>query len=315
MSFWRRLFGLDNSPKNQPTQPQPAPEQDALFTSGPPEATPEPQRRFVPEDTQDHLAGSTVAGSEPTAENPYAAPPTDREVEEDHVGSPVAGMSVDEVAEAEPLAEPVEDTMTETPSTALTDSDISLIDACVTTLESVGIVPQDGIEKEDIEDALADDLEYFRRRPLTSTIAASDPSGERIFRRVYVDSSDVERNSIDSLQEYLEEVAIAAETDGDIHDIVVFPDRGTESAGSIRFRVGDWDVHDVSFDFDDELAGVDADITFPKAVAQPGLQAYRFEGAVHANPLIVWVDPQQAEATSFVSAIQAELESPVHERA
>ncbi|WP_257181166.1 hypothetical protein [Corynebacterium cystitidis] len=188
----------------------------------------------------------------------------------------------------------------------LDDSDRSLLETCLVTLECVGITVNDGVETGDIEDAVSEELGMFRRRPLTTLLAARDPYKDRIFRHVYIDDLDHNRSTVNDYLDFLDDIATAAETGHVYYDVVVMLDPGSESSGSIRFRIGEWDVHDISFDLDECFGDIDAETRFPQAVAAPGLTAYTFEGIYHTNPMIIWVDANNAQATALISAIEAE---------
>ncbi|WIM67040.1 hypothetical protein QP027_07855 [Corynebacterium breve] len=196
-----------------------------------------------------------------------------------------------------------------TPSNELADAGERLISACLTTLERVDIEPKPAVELADIEDAVLDDLDMFRRRPLTTMMALRDPSEELIFSHVYVDDNDKVRATPEDLVEYLDEVATAAGSDVYIIDLVVFPDPDTPNHGSLRFRKGEWDVHDISYELDPDFGDVEAEAKFASAVSCPGRTAYTFEAAYHTHPVTVWVNEQEAYATNFRAAVEAELEA------
>ncbi|MHA2789428.1 hypothetical protein ACXZ66_09815 [Corynebacterium sp. S7] len=189
----------------------------------------------------------------------------------------------------------------------LTESDHTLIDESVATLECVGVFAHLGIEHEDIEDCVCDDLALFRRRPLLSLLGARDPADDLVFYHVYVDESYSARTTRPDLLAFFAELAEASGSAPVLSGFVDFPDAHSTRSGSLRFQVGEWDVRDLEYNLDPDFGDTCAELTLPQLVAQPGMQAHTFEGACHSNPLTVWVDQRAAEEIGFASLIQAEL--------
>ncbi|WP_018297154.1 hypothetical protein [Corynebacterium lubricantis] len=192
-------------------------------------------------------------------------------------------------------------------STSLTESDHTLIDESVALLETVGVYPHLGVEHEDIEDSVADDLALFRRRPLLTLLGACDPDDDRVFYYVFVDDSRRARTTRSQLLAFFTELAESAGSLSQVSDLFDFPDANSPGSGSLRFQVGEWDVHDLEYDLDPDFGDVCAELRLPQLVALPGMTALTYEGACHSNPLTVWVDTLAAEETGFGSLIEAEL--------
>ena len=120
-----------------------------------------------------------------------------------------------------------------------TQTDRDLLTSRLGALEASGVVLAPGIERDDLEDELCDDLDAFRSAPLSSLALLADPDGAAMLRGV-------------SLEAFAEAACLAHGTR--LLDFVVFPDPGSAHAGSLRLRMGTWDVFDIGYD----LAAEDA---------------------------------------------------------
>ena len=112
-------------------------------------------------------------------------------------------------------------------------SDHALLNRALAALSDATISLAPGIEPADIEDALCDDLDAFRASPFAELAVLADPEGAAMLRGV----------SLEALAE-----AACAFHGTELLDFVVFPDPGSAHAGSLRLRIGTWDVIDVGYD-------------------------------------------------------------------
>ncbi|AWB84418.1 hypothetical protein [Corynebacterium liangguodongii] len=119
-----------------------------------------------------------------------------------------------------------------------------LLDSTLALLEGAGITLSCDIERDDVEDALVDDLPAFRAHPITTMATLRDPDEALMFTRVWCDTGVVPRVSLRALRDCAAELCRAAGTE--LTEFVALPD--TDTTGSVRLRVGDWDVADVDYD-------------------------------------------------------------------
>ena len=118
-------------------------------------------------------------------------------------------------------------------------SDHELLTACLGALRASGVVMAPEIEEGDLEDALCDDLGGFRFAPMSALATLADPDGAAMLRGV-------------SLEAFAEAACRFHGTE--LLDFVVFPDPGSSHAGSLRLRLGMWDVFDIGYDLSAEDA-------------------------------------------------------------
>lgn len=121
-------------------------------------------------------------------------------------------------------------------------SDHDLLARTLGSLNASGVALAPGIEAADVEDSLCDDLTGFRTFPVASVCALRDPDDAPMLHGV----------SLEALTE-----AVCLLNDTALTDFAVFPDPGSAHAGSLRIRLGAWDVADIDYDLSsrDALTG------------------------------------------------------------
>lgn len=244
---------------------------------------------------------------DPELKKPVVKPEHEAALVEPQAGPAIAGEDLDEQSQPEDSAEPLT-RIDNVGADKLTAADTRLAGSSMLFLDKVGIATREGVEPEDIEDALSDDVELFRRRPLVSLLASRDPAGELMFNRVFADDDQVLRCTKDDLLDFLEEAATAAGSDAYISDVVFFEDADDPTRGSMRFQIGEWNVRDIEYHLDPDFGAVDAESDLLEAVAMDGQIATTFEGAFHRHAITLWLDPTTPESAELTSAIEAELQ-------
>ncbi|QPK82748.1 hypothetical protein G7Y29_07660 [Corynebacterium qintianiae] len=186
-------------------------------------------------------------------------------------------------------------------STYLTESDESLLNASLTALESAGVCLVGDVELDDVEDAIVDDIAAFRARPLTTLAALRDPEEAPLFTRVWCDACVEPRSTLESLEECAAELCAIAGTE--LREFTVFPDPDSDTTGSVRLRVGEWDVADMGYDLSTEGAELD----FLSATVPAGITAVTFEhDELDAHSVTLFLSSGDA-AVELVDALEAEL--------
>lgn len=110
------------------------------------------------------------------------------------------------------------------------------IESLLLALEAAGVVPADGVEPDDFEDAVFDDAVRFAARPFAALADLHDPDGAPLFALA----------APGSLATRAARACAAAGCE--LWDIAVVPDAADSLAGSARVRFSEWDVADVDFD-------------------------------------------------------------------
>lgn len=142
----------------------------------------------------------------------------------------------------------------------LTAGDTALVRENLALLARAGVRLAEGIEPDDVEDAVADELASFRAAPLTTLAGLEDPDGAPLLAgAVLAGPAGMAAGSAgagaasasplydDGIAELVQRYAGAAgaETRG----VAVVPDPETGGrTGSVRIRFGEWDVADVDYD-------------------------------------------------------------------
>ncbi|WKD57290.1 hypothetical protein CAPI_03655 [Corynebacterium capitovis DSM 44611] len=114
-----------------------------------------------------------------------------------------------------------------------TESDYEALSTYLGALVSSGASLNDGVEVDDVEDELSDNLAQFRCSPLAALATVRDPDGRAMVRGV---SAGV-----------LASAAFAARGVG-VEECIDFPDPDSPGFGSIRLRLGAWDVIDIGYE-------------------------------------------------------------------
>ncbi|STC68504.1 hypothetical protein [Corynebacterium pilosum] len=263
------------------------------------------KRLFSGDDNEDQSPNHPEL--DPQLKKPVVKPEHEAALIEPHAGPAIAGENLNDQTLPEDSAEPVA-RIDSIGADELTADDARLIVSAIQTLEKAGLTPRAEVEPEDIEDALSDDVELFRRRPIVSLLASRDPAGELMFNRVFADDDQLLRCSNDDLLDFLEEASTAAGSDAYISDVVFFEDTEDPTRGSMRFQVGEWNVRDIEYHLDPDFGAVDAEADLLEAVAMDGQVATTFEGAFHRHAITLWLDPTTPESADLVAAIEAELQ-------
>ncbi len=117
------------------------------------------------------------------------------------------------------------------------DLDSAQLKAVLDTLETAGVQLAEGVEPDDVEDAILDDPTAFPNRPFASLLTLRDPDGYTLFA-LTSPYTDLEARAFKA-------VRAAGEFLLDLADV---PDAAGASTGSARVRYTEWDVADVAFD-------------------------------------------------------------------
>lgn len=263
------------------------------------------KRLFSGDDNEDQSPNHPEL--DPQLKKPVVKPEHEAALVEPQAGPAIAGEDLDDQTLSEDSADPLA-RIDNVSANKLTAADTRLAGSSMLNLDKVGITTREGVEPEDIEDALSDDVELFRRRPLVSLLASRDPAGELMFNRVFADDDQLLRCTKDDLLDFLEEASTAAGSDAYISDVVFFEDADDPTWGSMRFQVGEWNVRDIEYHLDPDFGAVEAESDLLEAVAMDGQVATTFEGAFHRHAITVWLDPSVPESAELVAAIEAELQ-------
>lgn len=193
-----------------------------------------------------------------------------------------------------------------TVSTLLTESDESLLNSNLLLLEGAGVCLLNDIELDDVEDAITDDIAAFRARPLTTLAALRDPNDNPLFASVWCDTCPRERTTLRDLEECATELCAAL--GAPLREFVVFPDPDSRSTGSLRLRVGEWDVADVDYDLTSSGPGAgSAELDLIAATVPSGVTAVTFEhDDLDAHSVTLFLR-DGGDAVELVSAIGREL--------
>lgn len=147
------------------------------------------------------------------------------------------------------------------------ESDDDLLSEGLALLNAAGVVLADGVERDDVEDGVLDDLAAFRSRPVSTICALCDPDDNPMFTRVWLDRGPVVRSAVSEIRACAAELCEAAGLN--LREFTVFPDPGCPSTGSVRLRIGEWDVADLGYDLD---AG-ETELDLLAAIVPSGLTA------------------------------------------
>lgn len=145
----------------------------------------------------------------------------------------------------------------------LTTGDTALVRENLALLARAGVRLAEGIEPDDVEDAVADELASFRAAPLTTLAGLEDPDGAPLLAgAVLAGPAGMAAGSAgagaasasasplygDGIAELVQRYAGAA--GAETREVAVVPDPETAGrTGSVRIRFGEWDVADVDYDF------------------------------------------------------------------
>lgn len=183
------------------------------------------------------------------------------------------------------------------------EEDHRLFQAALATVEAAGFIPR---RQPTLADVMKSDstllLHWLRARPMTVLLSLRDADDEQFFSNVWVDPVERTRLSATDLVELIHDVAAATGRSGELGRINVIFDPGTESSGSLSFRLG-LDVVDVSFDFDPDFGDDRAQDRILEALAPAGTVPHLIHDGASARCLVVWAP---ADNTPFVDALDAE---------
>lgn len=118
----------------------------------------------------------------------------------------------------------------------LTGIDSKQLQDALDTLEMAGVILADGVEADDVEDAVWDSPTAFRQYPFRVLTGLRDPEGGDLFALAspYTDPQARAAKAVRAFGEHLWELAVVPDTQG-------------ATAGSARVRYNEWDVADVNF--------------------------------------------------------------------
>lgn len=108
--------------------------------------------------------------------------------------------------------------------------------SALVTLHDAGVGLADGIEADDVDDAVSDHPAVFSARPFTVLAQVADADEDALFALSRPGSLDTRA-----------ERACAA-AGMELWDLAVVPDSKGSVRGSARVRFSEWDVADVAFD-------------------------------------------------------------------
>lgn len=138
----------------------------------------------------------------------------------------------------------------------LTDGDTALVRENLALLSRAGVRLAEGVEPDDVEDAVADELASFRAAPLTTLAGLEDPDGAPLLAGAVLTgpasavAASASKSPLDGdgIAELVQRYAGAA--GAETREVAVVPDPETGGrTGSVRIRFGEWDVADVDYDF------------------------------------------------------------------
>ncbi|WNI12640.1 hypothetical protein RIU96_10565 [Corynebacterium sp. Z-1] len=186
-------------------------------------------------------------------------------------------------------------------NTALTESDELLVELTLLQLNGVGVRPASEVKADDIEDAVLDELGSFRIRPLATLIGLRDPEDTPLFDNVWCDTCAEPRTTLAQLETCAEQLCSAAGTQ--LVECVAFADPGSDNSGSVRLRVGQWDVVDMDYDLTNESPELD----LIAAIVPSGVTAVTFDhDDLDAHSVTVFLRSGE-EAANVTSSLEGEL--------
>ena len=187
---------------------------------------------------------------------------------------------------------------------APSEKDHRLLAAAAVTLESAGFVPR---QEPSLAHVLRRDeflqLERLRARPLTTLLALRDLDDEPIYEGIWVDPRENTRTQATDLVDLVRDIAIATGQEEELGEITLMYDPGSQTSGSLRFRVGEYDVHDVSFDLDPDFGDESAETQIMHDLAPGGTVAHLLFEQPTARCTAVWAASSQE---GFFAALDAE---------
>ncbi|OIR45787.1 hypothetical protein [Corynebacterium sp. NML130628] len=193
----------------------------------------------------------------------------------------------------------------------LTQRDVKHLARCLTLLGDANIHLDAAAEPADIEDAILDDLDAFRAAPMTTLLGLRGPHNAPLIDSV-VHSVPQTDNTFVHLLDY---IALAAKAlRAELREVAVFPDPDNIETGSLRLRVGEWDVTDIdipagSADAASRLGVADAELAIIGALMPLDAEAVTFQAPQGVGVILADVVPgtPQASMQAVFTAIEAEL--------
>ena len=190
----------------------------------------------------------------------------------------------------------------------LTQRDVKHLARCLTLLGDANIHLDAAAEPADIEDAILDDLDAFREAPMTTLLGLRGPHNAPLIDSV-VHSVPQTDNAFVHLLDY---IALAAKAlRAELREVAVFPDPDNIETGSLRLRVGEWDVTDIDIPAGSSgSAGIaDAELAIIGALMPLDAEAVNFQAPQGVGVVLADVVPgtPQASMQAVFTAIEAEL--------
>ncbi|MDK8243553.1 MULTISPECIES: hypothetical protein [unclassified Corynebacterium] len=193
----------------------------------------------------------------------------------------------------------------------LTQRDVKHLARCLTLLGDANIHLDAAAEPADIEDAILDDLDAFREAPMTTLLGLRGPHNAPLIDSV-VHSVPQTDNVFVHLLDY---IALAAKAlRAELREVAVFPDPDNIETGSLRLRVGEWDVTDIDIPAGSagpagRLGVADAELAIIGALMPLDAEAVTFQSPQGIGVVLADVVPgtPQASMQAVFTAIEAEL--------
>lgn len=193
----------------------------------------------------------------------------------------------------------------------LTQRDVKHLARCLTLLGDANIHLDAAAEPADIEDAILDDLDAFRAAPMTTLLGLRGPHNAPLIDSV-VHSVPQTDNTFVHLLDY---IALAAKAlRAELREVAVFPDPDNIETGSLRLRVGEWDVTDIDIPAGSagsagRLGVADAELAIIGALMPLDAEAVTFQAPQGVGVVLADVIPDtpQASMQAVFTAIEAEL--------
>ncbi|OIR42665.1 hypothetical protein BJP08_05080 [Corynebacterium sp. NML140438] len=196
----------------------------------------------------------------------------------------------------------------------LTQRDVKHLARCLTLLGDANIHLDAAAEPADIEDAILDDLDAFRAAPMTTLLGLRGPHNAPLIDSV-VHSVPQTDNAFVHLLDY---IALAAKAlRAELREVAVFPDPDNIETGSLRLRVGEWDVTDIDIPAGSDgsagsasrLSVADAELAIIGALIPLDAEAVTFQSPQGIGVVLADVVPgaSQASIQAVFTAIEAEL--------
>lgn len=193
----------------------------------------------------------------------------------------------------------------------LTQRDVKHLARCLTLLGDANIHLDAAAEPADIEDAILDDLDAFRAAPMTTLLGLRGPHNAPLIDSV-VHSVPQTDNTFVHLLDY---IALAAKAlRAELREVAVFPDPDNIETGSLRLRVGEWDVTDIDIPAGSagsagRLGVANAELAIIGALMPLDAEAVTFQAPQGVGVVLADVVPgtPQASMQAVFTAIEAEL--------